>query len=487
MLRNLLAFGTLLGMATVVSAQSIGGSDTPKPIPWPFARKSESVAVEPLPGPVLDHHDATLPGPVPDVAGPKPLHPTRHPYSFIWSNTEEFFNRPVLFNQPVEPVKTGQWVWFETEYLLWKIRKGPLPVLLVTTGNTPVFPLGNVPMVIFGPGNGGGVLGNADTIPVFGLTTFDYDAFSGIRLQGGFWCDCEGVWSVQLGGFLTEENTERFDQASAANGAPLLARPFFDPVSGLESSVLVAAPGAFDGYVRIRSHSRLSGAEANLRRSLAPETGFPMQFLTGFRYTNLDEDLSIFQQTRELDDGQATFAGQAVSKNNLINLFDSFSASNRFYGGQVGLQGEWQVGSFVLGTVGKFALGGTVADMSVMGVSRLDRSMANQTSDVELGGMLAQPNNIHSTERSRFSFVGEVNVSVSYLVCSCCRISVGYDFLYWSDVVRPGSMVDRQVNGDAIVVSPSYGAGGPEGRPARRYDWSDFWATGVNFGLELRY
>lgn len=483
MLKKVLTVLTLLGMATASSAQSIGSGSSSIPLELPFVRKFSNAPAEPI----LVPSGEPVVEPLPEVAPPHTLKPTKHPYSFIWSNTEEFFNRPVLFNQPVDPVKTAPWFWFRADYLLWKIKDGPLPVLLVTTGDTPNgLPLA-IPMVILGPGNGGGVLGNADTQPVFGLQTFEYDAFSGLRFEGGLWCDCDGNWSVQIGGFFTEESTERFDRASTANGAPLLARPFFDPVTGREGSVLISAPGAYDGSIRIRSHSRFSGAEANLRRGFAGGFTAPILLLAGFRYVNLDEDLTVFQQTKELDNGQATFAGAPVPKNAVINLFDSFSATNRFYGGQLGVAGNWQFGSFILGAAGKAAIGGTVADLNVAGVSRLDRSNLNLSSDVELGGVLAQPTNIHSVERTRFSFVGEVNVSLSYLICSCCRVSVGYDLLYWSDVVRPGNLVDRHINSDALVVSPSYGGGGAQGRPERRSSWSDFWAQGFNLGLEVRY
>lgn len=483
MLRKTLTVVILLGMATVVSAQPVGGGSSSTSFEIPFVRKFLAPSTEP----VLVPSGEPVLEPLPDTAGPHTLKPTRHQYSFIWSNTEEFFSRPTTFQQPVDPVKTAPWFWFRTDYLVWKIKQGPMPVLLVTTGNTPNGLPAGIPMVIVGPGNGGGVLGNDDTQPVFGLTTFDYDAFSGVRFDGGFWCDCDGIWSVQLSGFFTGENTERFDQASTANGAPLLARPFFDPVTGRESSVLISAPGAFDGSIRIRSHSRLSGAEANLRHSLSGGFTSPILLLAGFRYFNLDEDLTFFQKTTELDDGQATFAGGSVPKNAVINLYDSFSAANRFYGGQIGVAGQWQVGSFVIGATGKAAFGGTVADLNVAGVSRLDRSNLNQTSNVELGGVLAQPSNISSTERTRFSMIGEVNVSLGYMICSCCRVSVGYDFLYWTDVVRPGNLVDRQINSDALVISPTYGGAGTQGRPERRYSWSDFWAQGFNVGLEIRY
>jgi hypothetical protein len=61
---------------------------------------------------------------------------------------------------------------------------------------------------------------------------------------------------------------------------------------------------------------------------------------------------------------------------------------------------------------------------------------------------------------------------------------VGYNFLYWSNVIRPGNQVDRVINPN--LLPPANGLGGPN-RPTFEFHGSDFWAQGVSFGLEFRY
>jgi hypothetical protein len=463
----------LLGFSAVVQAQSEVVESAP-PVEWPMAKKSY---VFPVPTPTSV---------VPEQGEPSGLKPSKHPNSIVWSNTEEFFNRPVQFNQPVDPVKTSQWLWFDAEYLLWWTKNGPLPVPLVTTGSAPVGFGNDVPMVINGTGIGGGVLGDPDTSVRFGGEGLDYGAFSGGRFAGGFWCDCQCCWSVSLGGFFLEDRSERYFATAASNGTPVLARPFFDPATGVESSLLVSSPGAYEGSIAVQSSSQLLGLELNVRRDLRPDFGRNVILLAGLRYLDLDEDLVVIQRTQELDDGRAFFNGLPITKAAVINLFDSFSTVNQFFGGQVGAESQWNYGDFFLTTGAKVALGGNRTKFNNAGLSRLDRGL-NLSDDFEPGGFLVQLSNAGEYTRSCFSAVGELNVKLGYQVCTSCRVSVGYDFLYWTQVARPGDQIDRVINSNAIPVSQTYQDAGGQGRPLPRFERSDFWAQGFNVGAEFRY
>ena len=97
--------------------------------------------------------------------------------------------------------------------------------------------------------------------------------------------------------------------------------------------------------------------------------------------------------------------------------------------------------------------------------------------------------NIGSFSQDRFSVVPQVGIRVGYNITPNLRVYVGYDFLYWSSVLRPGDQIDRGLNELAI---PNFGSqpGTPAGDPRRPmvpFRDSDFWAQGVNFGLEFRY
>ena len=63
------------------------------------------------------------------------------------------------------------------------------------------------------------------------------------------------------------------------------------------------------------------------------------------------------------------------------------------------------------------------------------------------------------------------------------RAYVGYTFLYLSNVSRAGSQIDPVVNSSQIPPGTLMGAA----RPAFIRQDTDFWAKGINFGLEIRF
>ena len=67
------------------------------------------------------------------------------------------------------------------------------------------------------------------------------------------------------------------------------------------------------------------------------------------------------------------------------------------------------------------------------------------------------------------------------------RATVGYTFFYMSEVVRPGDQIDRVVNPTQLPTAGAFVAGTTPTRPSFPFQSSDFWAQGLNFGLEIRY
>jgi hypothetical protein len=89
--------------------------------------------------------------------------------------------------------------------------------------------------------------------------------------------------------------------------------------------------------------------------------------------------------------------------------------------------------------------------------------------------------------RDEFTFVPELGVQVSYQVTPWLRALVGYDLLYVTDVARPGDQINLNVNPRQVPSSLRFGRGGGALQPVTTLRDGDFWAQGVNFGLELRY
>ena len=106
---------------------------------------------------------------------------------------------------------------------------------------------------------------------------------------------------------------------------------------------------------------------------------------------------------------------------------------------------------------------------------------------VAMGGLLTQPTNIGRFSRDRFAVAPEAGVKLGFQVTDWMKFTVGYTFLYLSDVARPGNQIDRTVNTSQLPTQLGGGmlVGAP--RPGFVFKGTDFWAQGLTLGLELRY
>ncbi len=347
--------------------------------------------------------------------------------------------------------------WFSSEYLLWWIKASPTPPLVTTS------PVGT-PRSLAGVLPGAGVLLGGD---------LDSSSHSGLRFTLGYWFDCDRTIGLEGSYFFLGERSVNF--ANASTGTPILARPFFNAVTGLEDSELVAFPNVLAGGVQVTASSRLTGADLNLRTNLWRGCCWRIDWLTGFRYLSLDESLNIMENLMPL-------AGSNFPAGSSIMVWDNFTTHNYFYGGQIGPDIEVRRGPWSLDFLAKVALGATHETSNINGATGF--MIPGQMPSLQPGGLLALPTNIGHSSHDRFAVVPEIGVKLSYQVTPHLRAFVGYSFLYWSDVVRPGNQIDRVVNPTQLP-----GAGGLVGpaRPTTLFHPSDFWAQGINLGLELRF
>jgi hypothetical protein len=313
-----------------------------------------------------------------------------------------------------------------------------------------------------------GALGLPGTVVLFGGRDVGTDARSGGRIMGGWWFGDDHCLGLEAGGFFLGQNTRNFSATSF--GTPLLARPFVDANTGLENVELVAAPNVLAGMISAHSSTSFWGYEANVRSTCLCGPCFFVDGIIGYRSLGLDDKLSVTENLTVL---------RAPGGNFLVN--DSFATSNRFHGGQMGFIAEYKRGAWSLDLTTKVALGGTHQTVTING-STVITDPVNGTS-VSRGGLLAQPSNSGQFKRDVFSVVPEVGLNLGYQFTDHIRGFVGYNFLYWSNVVRAGNQVDRVVNPNVLPPAQPGGAA----RPLFSYNGSEFWAQGVNFGLEFRY
>jgi hypothetical protein len=376
---------------------------------------------------------------------------------------------PVAIEMPIEyasPYTLRSWT--RAEYLLWWVTDSPVPIPLVTSGN----PADALPGALDQPG----------TRVLFGNSGVGYRGFSGLRITLGTWLDPEELFGIEGSGFLLERRSSRTYFTSNAVGSPVLAIPFFNQTPGTvredrEPISNVAAKLA--GNVLVASSLQLWGAEANAICCLWREPNLEWNALLGFRYLDLHERMQILKHKIAL--------ATPPMPDTVFTTNDLFSTRNQFYGGQVGTRLSWQFGRCDLDLTAKVALGTTHQVVDIHGGSSQVGPAAVPPNASFPGGLFAQPTNIGRNSSNQFSVIPAVEFRLGYHISERCRAFVGYDCLYWNSVVRPGNQIDRNINQTQSVVLGGNGILNGPPVPVPLFNRSDFWAHGVNFGLEFRF
>jgi hypothetical protein len=241
------------------------------------------------------------------------------------------------------------------------------------------------------------------------------------------------------------------------------------------------------GSVAVISKTRLWGTEVNAVAGLVNDGGLRLQALGGFRYADLAESLSLELRAMALPGGTVNFEGGMFPAPSAVASTDTFRTRNQFYGGQVGVRGEYALGNFLLGTTAKVGLGNNHESVEVSGMSSLFPA-AGAAMSVPVG-QFAGPSNLGRRTHDDFAVMPEVEVKLGYQLTSWLRATVGYDFLYLSRAVRPGNQVDLFVNDSVNPLNGVFGMAPLDTTafPRPFFERTDFWAQGVTFGLELRY
>ena len=370
----------------------------------------------------------------------------------------------------------GYRAWARPEYLLWWVKNTPLPVPIVTTGD---------PNVGFDPNsvntiNSAGAIGQPGTQVLVGGKNTNSEPFSGMRLTLGTWIGPDEVFGVEGSGFVLERLTHLFTATSDSAGKPPLYFPISTGTADGERGIPIADPlRGFSGSVGVNSSLRLWGAEFDGIVALSRNPWFEVTLLAGFRYADLREELHIFNTTKDF------------IFDNTTNLIDLFGTRNQFYGGQLGSSFAVQLDRCSLVVTGKVALGSTHQVVSINGA--IAQVGPNPLVPPGLGtfpgGLFTEPSNIGQRSSNEFTILPSLELKLAYEITRQARLVFGYDIIYWSHVVRPGNQIDHNVNLSQNAVLDPNGAGTLVGRaqPVPLFNRGDFWAQGVNVGVEFRY
>lgn len=371
---------------------------------------------------------------------------------------------------PSEAEAPAPRIWLASDYLLGWMKNSPIKVPVATTTTDTALTTRS------------GTLGQSGTRVVIGDAGLDYGTMSGLRLSAGGWWDADRRVGVESVGTLFEQRSAHAEATSDAQGRPLVAVPFQTP-SGDETAHIVSMPAVgpippLVGGITVTANNRLGSLETNGLLNLARTGTFAADLLAGLRYLGLDEDMHIVA-TSHLNAGAAGTLNQTTT--------DQFDTRNQFAGGQLGSRVGYHVGAFAVDVRGLIAFGATYQTVNVNGFATANGTgMAGglfpALSD---GGVFTQPSNSGRTSRSDFAVVPEMQVRLTFGLARHIRTYVGYNFLYWSSVVRPGDQIDRVINPSQSATLGGTGTLSGVARPTTLFNQSDLWAQGANLGFEL--
>lgn len=374
-------------------------------------------------------------------------------------------------------------LWVRGEYLLWDMKGMNVPPLVITST------LNNINPVDLHLNDNGDLGATAPVSILYGGQRINGDTQSGAKLTFGAWLDDCRTLGIEGDVFGLNSASDSFFRNSPA-GNPILARPFYNVLSGLESSELVAFPVAVNGVVHqglidIDAKTEFNGAGARAIINLGCNSGCrtswwngcPQQtvgrvdLVVGYRYLRLADNLTIVERS-------------SLNPGGDFDIFDGFHTQNTFNGFDFGMLLAHQRGCFSVEVLSKIALGNTRSQVDIRGNTTI--TPTGGAAQQFQGGILAQRTNIGSYQDDEFSVVPELGLTLGYQLNPCWKLTAGYTWLYWSRVARAGDQIDRNLNPDLFPEE----ANPPTNdhlQPRFHFVHEDFWVHGLRLGVEANW
>lgn len=358
--------------------------------------------------------------------------------------------------------------WVSVDYLGWYQAGMDTPPLVTTS------PTGTSQ-------SAAGVLPNAQTL-FGGNDSILSDNMNGVRVRVGLWSATRPNAGAEGEYFGFGQQSEFFNANSTGN--PILARPFYNNVTGLQDSELVAFPNLLSGRVQVEADSQLASAAVRFRHIMccSNSCGYstlacaPVQAQSrfdatlGWRYIQLREGLTI---TEDL-------TSQSTANPGTFLIEDSFNTFNQFNGAELGVQWMGRRGYWNAEALMRVSFGNSLQQLTI------DGSTQNPKGGTPVaGGLLAQPGrNIGTYQQEEFAIVPELGATVGYQLTQRLKLNVGYTFIYWSNLIRPGDQIDTTVNPNLL---PPAIAGNTFLGPGFQVRETDYWVQGLSIGGEYRW
>lgn len=279
--------------------------------------------------------------------------------------------------------------------------------------------------------------------------------------------------------FWLPQQDNRRSVISTPDGNPAILLPFRTSIAaagiGPAGSYSAAVSGnvngdRFPGAASVYTATQWWGGELNYSGPFYASDCFGFEGLFGFRYMGMQDLAEI----------SASGFGAGV------NTYDQFKTTNHFYGGQAGVRLLWFDDRWAFKFEGKVGLGDTQSNLAVRGENGTPPGFPGTRG---IGGFYTSSTNVGNSSTDKFGAIVDLNTSIRFALTSSCGVSVGYNFLYWSGVLRAAEQVSGSLNPTYHPILNALSGAGQVGarEPVQLRDVSDIWAHGINFGLDFRF
>jgi hypothetical protein len=340
------------------------------------------------------------------------------------------------------------------EGLVWWFKSSPTPVALVADD----------------------ILGEPDTRVLLGGGSVDTGSNPGFRINAGYGLSNRSALDANF--FYFPRRSTNSGTASNLGSGDLIL-PYIDATTGKETGSELSLEPIYRGVANVEYSNELMGAEMNGTWSLAPAGSAQLDVIGGFRWLRLNEKYGFTTSSPY----------NPPFPQDIWNTSDNFETTNNFYGLQAGLRARFDQGSFFAAGTAKVALGAMSQKVDINGSLVTNDFTDFGPTVMYPGGYFALPTNIGSHTRTAFAAVPEVNLNAGWRMTPSATLTLGYSFLYVSNVVRPGNQIDRNLNTSQSIAfneDPNAKLVGIA-QPQFQYNDTSFWAQGVSLGLAVRF
>ena len=348
--------------------------------------------------------------------------------------------------------------WFgSVEYLMMWNRGDRLPPLVTTDISDNPDPVT------------AGRLDSEDTRSLVGADKYMDRLASGARITLGTWLDEKECFAfvgrAWYGGRKDYRYSQNQDQTS------ILVRPFFDVEQGEQSNLLVAfdveGNEIADGAVFVDADLESFGADLAIRQFLCCDLGVTLDFVYGYQFMRMTERLGIASTSTTLENEST------------LRIADSFSVSNDFHGGQIGLASSYRECCWSFNGLAKVGFGSLRRSATRRGVTVTE--VPPDDVNIEPQGLLVRSTNDGKTTDNTFGWVPELDLTLGWHRFKGWDLTFGYHLIVLTDALQVSGAIDP---GLAVNLSdPLTG----DARPTRSLQYRTYYLQGLHFGLQHNY